>query len=133
MIKPVLIYVEDSADSILKKLKKEHINACIVVTKDKKFLGEIGVNDIIKLFLQQVNYEPLVQVLNVGYKREFMYKSVKEMINIHKSFVRKDTPINHIIKLIWDECFEYITVLDEKDKVVGVITPSSIINLLKDY
>jgi CBS domain-containing protein len=133
MIKPVFFYPDDNVDKILKKLKKEHINACIVVTKEKKFLGEISDNDIIKLFLQQVKYEPLVKILNRGYKRGFLYKSAKDMINRHKSVARINTPINNIIKLIWKEGFEIIPVLDKNDKVLGVITPSSIINLLKDY
>ena len=133
MIKPVILYPEDNMQKILKKLKKEHINACIVVTKKKKFLGEISNNDIIKLFLQQVEYEPLVKILNRGYRREFLYHTAKEMINKHKSVVKTDTPINNIIKLMWKEEFEYIPVLNKKDQVVGVITPSSIINLLKDY
>lgn len=133
MIKPILLYPDDDVEKILKKLKKEHINACIVVTKDRKFVGEICDNDIIKLFLQQVKYEPLVKTLNRGYRREFLYKKAKEMINNHKSFVRRDTAINKVIKLIWKEGFDYIPVLDSNDKVVGVVTPSSLINLLKDY
>ena len=72
MIKPVFLFPEDNAKTIMKKLKKEGTNACIVVTKEKKFIGEIGVEDLIKLFLHQVKYEPLVQVLNIGYKREFL-------------------------------------------------------------
>ena len=133
MIKPVFLYPEDDIKKVLRKLKKEHINACIVITKDKKFLGEISDQDIIKLFLQQVKYEPLVKILNRGYRREFLYHTAKELINKHKSFVRTNTPINSIIKLIWKENFEYIPVLDKKDKVVGVITPSSIINLLRNH
>ncbi|MCK5107344.1 MAG: CBS domain-containing protein [Nanoarchaeota archaeon] len=133
MIKPILLSPEDNTEKILKKLKKEHINACIVVTKEKKFIGEITNNDIIKLFLQQVKCEPLVKILNHGYRREFLYKTAKEMINKHKSFVKTDTSINNIIKLMWKEEFEYIPVLNKKDQVVGVITPSSLINLLKDY
>jgi len=133
MIKPVLLYLEDGVELILKKLKKEHINVCIVVSKEKKFIGEISDNDIIKLFIQQVKYEPLVKILNRGYRREFLYKTAKEMINRHKSIARIDTPINNIIKLILKVGFEYIPVLDKQDKVIGVITPSSIINLLKDY
>lgn len=133
MIKPILLHPDDDVEKILRKLKKEHINACIVVTKDKKFVGEICDNDIIKLFLQQVKYEPLVKTLNRGYRREFLYKKAKEMINNHKSFVRRDTPINKVIKLIWKEGFDYIPVLDSNDRVIGVVTPSSVINLLKDY
>ena len=133
MTNPVFLYPDDHVELILKKLKKEDINACIVVTKEKKFLGEITENDIIKLFLQQVKYEPLVEQFNRGYRRKFLYKTAKDIVKGHKSFVRLDTPINNIIKLVWKEGFEYIPVLDKTDKVVGVITPSSIINLLKDY
>lgn len=133
MIKPVLLYPDDEAEKILKKLKKEHINACIVVTKEKKFIGEICNNDIIKFFLQQVRYEPLVKLLNHGYRRKFLYKNAMDMANSHKFLVRKNTPINEVIKLCWKKGSEYIPVLDDKDKVVGVVTPSSLINLLKDY
>ena len=133
MIKPVLLYAEDKVDKVLKKLRKGNINACIVVDKDKKFLGEITDNDIIKLFLQQVKYEPLVQMLNHGYRREFLYKSAKDMVNKHTSCVKKDTLIKDVIQLIFKKGFEYIPVLDADEKVVGVITPSSLINLLKDY
>jgi CBS domain-containing protein len=132
MIKPVYLYPEDDARTILKKLKKESTNACIVVTKDKKFLGEIGVEDLIKLFLHQVKYEPLVQILNIGYRREFLYRPAKELINKHKSTVKFDTPINKVIELIYKEGFNYIPVLDKNKKVVGVITPSSIIDFLEN-
>lgn len=132
MIKPVYLYPEDNAKTILKKLKKESTNVCIVVTKDKKFLGEIGVEDLIKLFLHQVKYEPLVQILNIGYRREFLYKPAKELINKHKSIVKLDTPINKVIELVYKEGFNYIPVLDKNKKVVGVITPSSIIDFLEN-
>lgn len=133
MIKPVFLFPDDTVEKILKKLKKEDVNACIVITKEKKFLGVISDNDIIKLFLQQVKYEPLVKILNRGYRREFIYKTAKDMMSEHKSFLMVDTPINDVIKLVWKEDFEYVPVLDKNEKVVGVITPSSIINLLKDY
>lgn len=133
LIKPVFLYPDDTAEYILKKLKKEHINACIVVTKDRKFIGEIGDNDIIKLFLQQIKFEPFVKHLNRGYNKGFLTKCAGDLINKHKSLVSEETPINDVIKLIWKEGFEYIPVLNKQDKVVGVITPSSVIKLLKDY
>ena len=104
---------------------------CIVVTKDKKFIGEISDEDIIKLFLNQAKYEPLAKILNVGYKREFLYKTAKQLINRHKSTVSLDTPINKVIELLYKENFHYIPVLDKNKKVVGVVTPSSMIDLLE--
>lgn len=133
MIRPTLLYEDDKCKTIIKKLKREDTNVCIVVDKNKKFIGEISDNDLIKLFLQQVKYEPLVQTLNIGYRREFLYDNAKSLINKHKSTVKQDTPINKVIELIYKEGFNYIPVLDDKKKVVGVITPSSVINLLKEY
>ena len=133
MIKPEFIHQDDDANKIIKKLKKEDTNVCIVVTKDKRFAGEISNEDLIKLFLHQVKYEPLTKVLNVGYKREFLYKKAKELINKHKSTVSIDTPINKVIELVYKEGFHYIPVVDNNKKVIGVVTPSSLIDLLQKY
>ena len=131
MIKPVFVHQDDSADKIIKKLKKEDTNVCIVVTKDKRFVGEISDEDLIKLFLHQVKYEPLTKILDVGYKRGFLYKKAKELINKHKSTVSIDTPINKVIELVYKENFHYIPVVDNNKKVIGVLTPSSILDLLE--
>ena len=133
MIKPVFVYQDGDTDKIIKKLKREDTNVCIVITKDKRFVGEISDEDIIKLFLHQVKYEPLTKILNVGYKREFLYKKAKELINKHKSTVNIDTPINKVIEFVYKEGFHYIPVLDKNKKVTGVVTPSSLIDLLQKY
>lgn len=133
MIKPVFLFPEEKSEVILKKLKKEHINACIVVNKERKFIGEICDNDIIKLFLQQTKFEPLVKILNRGYRREFIYKKAKDIANKHKDLAKFNTPINEVIELVNRDTSEYIPVVDEEKRVMGVITPSSLIGLLKDY
>lgn len=133
MIKPVFLNPDDDSRMILQKLRKESINDCIVICKKRKFLGEISSEDINKLFLEQVKHEPLVQNLNHGYRREFNYKSAKELMNEHKSTATLDTPINIVIELICKEGFHYIPIIDVDEQVIGVVTPSSIINLLKDY
>lgn len=132
MIKPVFLYPDDDAKKIIKKLRKESTNVCIVVTKEKQFLGEISNEDLIKFFINQINNEPLTEKLNVGYRKKFLFKSAKELVNKHKSIVNKDTKINKVIKLIYDEGFHYIPVLDKNKKVVGVVTPSSVLNLLQE-
>lgn len=133
MTKPVFVYQDDDANKIIKKLKREDTNVCIVITKDKKFVGEISDEDLIKLFLHQERYEPLTKILNIGYKREFLYKKAKELINKHKSTANLNTPINKVIELVYKEGFHYIPVLNNDKKVVGVVTPSSILNLLEKY
>jgi len=133
MIKPVFLYEADSPEKMIKKLKREDTNVCIVVTKDKKFVGAVSVEDLIKLFLHQVKYELLTKELNVGYRRKFMYKKVKDLINEHKSTVVLDTPINKVIELLYKEEFHYIPIIDEKKSVIGVVTPSSVLNCLEHY
>ncbi len=133
MIKPVFLFPDESSESVLRKLKKEHVNACIVVSKERRFIGEISDNDIIRLFLQQTKFEPLAKILNRGYRREFIYKKAKDMVNKHKSYAKLDTPINKVIELVHKRGFEYVPVLDSRERVVGVVTPSSLINLLQHY
>ena len=133
MIKPVFVYQDDDPNKIVKKLKREDTNVCIVITKDRKFVGEISDEDLIKLFLHQVKYEPLTKILNVGYKREFLHKRAKDLVNGHRSTATFDTPINKLIELVYKEGFHYIPVLDDNKKVVGVVTPSSILDLLEKY
>jgi len=131
MIKPVFVHSDDDADKIIKKLKKENTNVCIVITREKKFVGEISNEDLILLFLHQIKHEPLAKILNMGYKIKFQYKTAKELVNQHKSTVSLDTPINDVIESVYKEGFHYIPVLDKDNRVVGVVTPSSILNLLE--
>jgi len=83
--------------------------------------------------LRQVRYEPLTKILNLGYRREFLYKKARELVNKHKSTLDLDTPINRAIELVYKESFQYIPILDKNKKVIGVVTPSSILNLLRNY
>ena len=132
MIKPVFLLKNDETEIILKKLRKENINECVVIDENGKFFGEINVEDVIKLLLHQVKFEPLVQVLNVGYRREFLYLKAKNLVNKHKNTVTLETPINKVIQLVYKEGFNYLPVVDKDKKVLGVITPSSVINFLRD-
>ena len=133
MIKPVLVYAHDDAEEILEKLRKEDVTVCIVVDNEKKFLGEIADGNIITLFLKQARYEPLAKIINRGYRRNIIYKKATDFMNAHKSTVHPDTPINQVIELVYKKRFCCLPVVDKKKKVVGVVTPSSLINLLKDY
>jgi len=133
MIKPVFVYLNDDSNSIIKKLKKEDVNVCIAVKKDKTFVGEIRDEDLIKIFLHQAKFEPVAKMLNVGYRRTIMYKTAKQLIRKHKLWVYLNTPINKVIELVYKKGFTYIPVVDKKKKVLGVVTPSSLLDLLEEY
>ncbi len=104
----------------------------VIFTKEKKFLGEISVEDLIKLFLHLIKYEIIFQILNTRYRREFLYNSTKELINKYESMVKLDDIINNVIELTYKKGANYIPVLDKDKKVVEVITSSSLINFLEN-
>lgn len=133
MIKPVFLQQDDNIDTILQKLKNEETYTCIVINSKKEFIWEISVEDIIKLFLQQLNKLPLIKHLNRWYKTWIFYKTAIQLIKRHKNFVKEDVNINKVIKLIYKVWFNYIPVVNNQKQVLWVITPSSLINLLKDY
>ncbi len=132
LIKPVFLYPEDNVKTILRKLRREDVNVCVVVNRDRSFVGKIGDDDIIRLFLQQVMDEQLTRQLDVGYSRTFMYHKAGELVNRHKTTITSDTPINKVIEIIFREDFQYIPVIDRNGRVIGVVTPSSLIDLLQD-
>lgn len=132
MIKPVFVYPDDDPKTIIGKLKKENINVCIVVTRDKEFIGEISDADLVRIFLQQTLEEPLIESLDIGYMRGLSFKKAEDLINKHRSFVDPKTPIVEVIRLIYKEDFNYIPII-EKGKVKGVVTPSSLLNLLQHH
>lgn len=75
MIAPVFLQETDDISTILRNLRHEDTSACIVINKDNAFVGEISVEDIIKLFVEQLNTEPMIKYLTRGYKKGFLYKN----------------------------------------------------------
>lgn len=133
IIAPVFLKEEDGALNILQKLKKEDIQTCIVVNENINFIWEISVEDIIKLFIENIKKEPLTKYLNRWYKKNIIHKTAWELCNRHNNSLKEDSNINQVIKLIYKKWFNYIPIVDEQKKVIWVVTPSSLINLLKDY
>jgi predicted transcriptional regulator len=54
-------------------------------------------------------------------------------VHKHTASVKFDAPIKKVVMLVEKEGFSYLPVLDYDDRVVGVVTPSSMINLLEEY
>ena len=96
----------------------------------EKFLGEISDEDLLRVFLQQTVEEPLTKSLDIGYMKGFACKRANDLVNKHKSTAELNMPIAEVIKLVYKEGFNYIPVLDD-GKVRGVVTPSSLLDLLQ--
>jgi len=133
MVSPTCFYEDDSIDKIINKLKREDCDVCVVVDKDRGFVGEIDDEDLIKIMAHTALKEPLVQILNRGYRREIIWKKAKDLARKNDNLVLKDTPINKVLGIVYKKRYDNIIVVDENNRVAGVITPSSLLSLLSKY
>ena len=131
MIRPVTVHINDSCSKIKSKLKKEDVDVCIVIDDDKHLVGEVSIRDILKYFMIEVLNEPLTKKLNIGYSREILRSTAGNLINTHQVKAYLDTPINEVIELIIREGYVYIPIVDTHEKLLGVVTPSSVLRLLE--
>jgi len=133
MVPPTCFYEDDSIDKVINKLKREDCDVCVVIDKGKKFIGEIDDEDLTRIMAYTALKEPITQILDRGYNRDIKWKKAKDLARKNKNLVLKDTPINDVLKIIYKKTYDNIIVVDEKNRVVGVITPSSLLNLLSKY
>ncbi|MDP2908768.1 MAG: CBS domain-containing protein [Nanoarchaeota archaeon] len=133
MTLPTCFYEDDSIDKIISRLKEEDCDVCIVIDKDKRFVGEIDDEDLVKIMAHTALKEPITQILDRGYRRELNWKKAKDLAKPHKNVVSKTTPINEVLKIVYKKSYDNIIVVDEKNRVLGVITPSSLLRLLSKY
>ncbi len=133
MTRPIFLYIDDTIETILGKLQTEEVDYCIVVDENKKFVWEVTDEMLLKIIAHAAVNEPLVEILDIGYKRWINHTQTKDYIRKHKNTVYSETPFFDIMKLIDKKWFQYIPVIDKDKKVIGVITPSSILRFILHY
>lgn len=130
MISPIFLYLEDTIETILTKLQSEEINYCVVVDENNHFIGEISDDMLLKIIAHASLNEPLVKILDIGYKRSINNTRAKDYVKKHKYIISQDAPLYEIMKLIDNKWLQFIPVVDQAKKVVWLITPSSILRFV---
>lgn len=133
MIRPTLFYQDDGIEKIIRKLKKEDCNVCVVIGKDKRFLGEIMDDDLIRVMAHTALNDPITKNIDRCYKRELSWKKAKDLALKHKNIVLENTPINQVLEIVYKKKNQNLIVTNKKNEVVGVITLSSLLRLLSKY
>jgi len=133
IVKPAMFQKEDGIGIIIKKLKREDCDICLVVNPNGTFFGEIKDEDLLKIMADNALYFPLTKTLNRCYKRGIAWKTAKDMAVRHNHIVKEDMPINDVLGIIYRKKEQNVIVVDKKNKVRGVITPSSLLSLLAEY
>jgi predicted transcriptional regulator len=130
MIMPTFLYLDDDIESILRKLRSEEINYCVVVDEKKQFIWEVTDEMLLNIIAKTSVNEPLVKILDIGYKRGVNYSSTKDYVKRHKNVIAEDTPLYDIMMLIHKKWFQFIPVVNKEKKVIWLITPSSILKFI---
>lgn len=100
MIRPIFLYLEDDIETILEKLQSEEINYCVVVDEENHFIGEISDEMLLKIIANTSVNEPLVKILDIGYRRGINYTHTRNYVKKHKNIITKETSLYEIMKLI---------------------------------
>lgn len=133
MIKPLLFYAEDPVKKVLDKLKREDINVCVVMDRDKRFLGEIADEDLVRVMAYTALSEPITRILDRAYNKEFTGMKAGDLARKHKNVTLENTPINDILKKVYRDSDQNIVVVKADGRVSGIITLSSLLRLLSRY
>lgn len=130
MIKPVLAFEDDSVEKLIRKLKRKDTNVVLVVDKKKRFVGEITEETLLKIFVPEdmLGEQDIIGVLGAGFDRSFFAKTAHDLMRPHKFVVTKKTPIADVVWLVYSPGFKFIPVVDTAKRVIGVITPSSLLD-----
>ncbi|MBD3319437.1 CBS domain-containing protein [Candidatus Woesearchaeota archaeon] len=130
MIKPVLVYEDDSIATLKRKLKAKETNVVLVVDRKKHFLGEITEEELLKKFVPEhlLSSQKIVGVLGAGVDRSYFAETAHDLMLEHNYTVTKKTPMDKVLWLVYAPGFRFIPVLNDKKQVIGVITPSSLLD-----
>jgi len=89
-----------------------------IVNEDKVLLGIVSDRDLFKHFYQS------------QMSKDKSKKMIKDLLISRVLTATPDTPIREVAKILFDERIGAMPILDEKDKLVGLITRSDILRAL---
>lgn len=111
MIKnPVTIQPERTLTQALEKMRYEKVDSLMVVDNKEKFVGLITANDVIE------NFD------NV--------EKVHEITKTEVHYVAEDAKVSNALSIMAQEQVGYVPVIDDNSRLKGLITRSSLVNVL---
>jgi len=119
-----LINADDSIEKVIRMLIKIPQSALPVVNKKGKVIGEINQRE---LLLLNVGKKEIAENEGLGFKQiklllKTKAKKAKEIMNKYELTLSPDDEVIDAAKLLYDEDLGTIPIVDQKNKLVGVIT-----------
>jgi CBS domain-containing protein len=114
MSSPVITASEsESIKSIAQKMNKYHIDSIIISDKSNAPIGLITESDIVGKLLAK--------------KRNLLFAKAKHVMSKPVVTISKDVSLEEAAKLMVDRRIKKLCVIDEQNKIAGIITESDII------
>jgi CBS domain-containing protein len=139
---PYLCHYRATVRDVIKQLADVRVRGVPIVDDDKKLVGYINDTDILKYIARHrpkyfdwgdmmpivVDEEPISEKM-----QDILDVPVMEIARRKKVSVEPDREIDELANLFHEEQMKKIAVVDDDDKVVGVVSRSSLIrHLLKE-
>ena len=107
---PVTIFPERTLNQALEKMRQQKVDSLMVVDRSGKFIGLTTANDVLQNF---DNAEKVSQIIKT---------------DVH--YVTEDANVNQVLSIMAQEQVGYVPVIGENNKLTGLITRSSLVNVL---
>ncbi len=143
MIQDVIVaHPNDSIKNVMKKLVQHKIGGVPVVTEEGFLLGMISDGDILRK-LQPKGSSVYFEYSYIAY--DYHKESLEEVLSYAKNFtavkamkrkaivkVKENDDLDDVVKLLSKHHFKKISVVNEKNQVVGVISRGDVIRSIQE-
>lgn len=116
---PVTIPVTKSIQEALKIMRRHKLSHLIITNEDESLSGIVAKQDVLDYL-----YNLVANTTGKTYTAlEVKSISIKEVMTTNISFLRQDAPIQDAIHLFAKQHISCVPVVNENERLVGIITP----------
>ncbi|WP_213975209.1 ABC transporter ATP-binding protein [Tepidanaerobacter acetatoxydans] len=107
---PVTILPERTLTQALEKMRREKVDSLMVVDRSEKFIGLVTANDVLQSFDKA--------------------EKISEIVKTEVYYVNEDANVNQVLSIMAQKQVGYVPVVSSDNKLVGLVTRSSLVNVL---
>lgn len=107
---PVTILPERTLTQALEKMRREKVDSLMVVDRSEKFIGLVTANDVLQSFDK--------------------VEKISEIVKTEVYYVNEDANVSQVLSIMAQKQVGYVPVVSSDNKLVGLVTRSSLVNVL---
>jgi len=107
---PVTILPERTLTQALEKMRREKVDSLMVVDRSEKFIGLVTANDVLQSFDK--------------------VEKISEIVKTEVYYVNEDANVSQVLSIMAQKQVGYVPVVSSDNRLVGLVTRSSLVNVL---